>query len=112
MTRRPANFPAARARCARLASLPALALSAALLGACAGTADIGDPDPLVDAVYQAIRLDPQLGASQVTVRNEGDGVVQLNGFIEDMIDEQSIIDAAMSVDGVRRVDSNLTNAPG
>ena len=111
MTRRPAT-PTTRARRARLASLPALALSATLLGACAGTADLGDTDPLVDEVYQAIRLDPQLGASQVTVRHQGDGVVQLNGFIEDMIDEQSIIDAAISVDGVRRVDSNLTTSPG
>ena len=95
---------------ARPVPLPALALCAALLGACAGTGDVGgDPDPLVDAVYEAIRLDPQLGASQVTVTHDGAGTVTLAGFIEDLADEQSLVDAAMAVDGVERVDSNLTN---
>ena len=98
-----------RSRRARLAALPALSLSAALLGACAATSESGGDDPLVDDVYRAIRLDPKLGSSQITVSHDGGGVVTLNGFIENMADEQSVIDAAMSVDGVTDVRSSLTN---
>ena len=104
------NAPGARSRLARRAALPALALSAALLGACTATGEVaGGDDPLVDEVYQAIRLDPKLGASQVIVENRGGGTVALNGFIENLADEQSVIDAAMAVDGVTNVESNLTN---
>lgn len=90
--------------------MPALALVASLLGACALPGPAVE-DPLADEVYRAITLDPTLGASQVTVTTDGAGVVTLNGFIESIVDEQSLIDAAASVDGVTRVDSNLTNAP-
>ena len=92
----------------RLVAPLGLVLGAALLGACAGTADITDTDPLVDEVYQAIRLDPLLGASQVLVRHEGGGVVQLNGFLENLADQQSVVEAAQAVDGVTRVENNMT----
>ena len=101
--------PILASRRARRVALPALALSAALFGACATTAGVDGSDPLVDEVYRAIRLDPKLGASQVTVTSDGAGNVTLAGFIENMVDEQSVIDAAMSVDGVASVDSNLTD---
>ena len=95
----------------RLATLGPV-LGAMLLGACATTADLGEDDPLVDAVYQAIRLDPKLESSQVTVTHDGGGVVQLNGFVENITDKQSIVDAARNVDGVTRVDDNTTFTAG
>ena len=93
-------------RTRRLAPLGAV-LGAVLLGACA-TAGVGDSDPLVDEVYQAIRLDPQLESSQVTVTHQGNGVVALNGFVENLADQQSIVTAAEGVDGVTRVEDNMT----
>ena len=94
-------------RARRLAPL-GLVLGAALLGACATATGVGDADPLVDEVYQAIRLDPKLEATQVTVTHQGGGVVALNGFVESLADQQSIVDAAAAVDGVTRVEDNLT----
>jgi len=56
-------------------------------------------DPLVARAYQVVPTD-------VTVRNDG-GVITLNGFIEGIGREQGIVGAVASIDGVRRVDSNL-----
>ena len=89
----------------RLAPL-GLALGALLLGACAATGDVGEDDPLVDEVYQAIRLDPKLQSSEIIVRHEGGGVIQLNGFVDSLIDQQSILEAVEGVEGVTRVDDN------
>ena len=89
----------------RLAPL-GLALGALLLGACAATTGVDGDDPLVDEVYRAIRLDPTLESSEVVVRHEGGGVIQLNGFVENLIDQQSILEAVRDVEGVTRVDDN------
>ena len=88
-----------------------LVLGATLLGACAVTDGVGGDDPLVDEVYQAIQLDPQLESSQVTVRHDGGGVIQLGGFVSNLQDQQSILEAAQGVDGVTRVEDNTTFRP-
>ena len=94
-------------RTRRLAPL-GLVLSAALLGACATGTDVGEADPLVDEVYRAIRLDPSMESSQVTVTHQGGGVVALNGFISNLTDQRSLVEAAEGVEGVTRVENNLT----
>ncbi len=97
-----------RTSSARRFALPGLALGAMLLAGCASTRDLVENDPLVDEVYQAIRLDPKMESSQVLVRHEGNGVIQLNGFVESLIDQQSILAAVGRVDGVTRIEDNTT----
>lgn len=93
-SRPPGSIPTRLRAVAPVAAL----LAFAFVGCAAGPTPFID-DPLVARVYEVVPPD-------VIVRNDG-GVISLSGFIEGLGKEQAIVDAVASIEGVRRVDSNI-----
>ncbi len=82
----------------RSAAIAFAALTVLAAGCGSGPALLVD-DPLVARVYEVV-------PTGVTVRNDA-GVINLTGFIQGVGDEGQIVEAVSSIEGVRRVDSNL-----
>ncbi len=89
-----------------LRTIVPLTLCLALLGGCAGSGLRGST-PLGDEVWQAIKLEGSINTTRVNVSELG-GVVTLSGFVNSLNDELLLTETAQSVEGVRRVRTNLT----
>jgi len=90
-----------------------LLLAAAVAAGCAAVPDTAQ-GALYAQVVQRLSLESDIDQSRLTVR-EDEGVVSLGGFIDTLEQQQAIDEAAADIaemDGVRRVDVNVSMAAG
>src|SRR5689334_1164249 len=62
-----------------------------------------------DRVAKALKDDPELNNSSISVQSVNDGVVLLGGKANSVEDHLSAVEAAKSVPGVRKVESEITS---
>lgn len=90
--------------------LPAMLLSVALIAGCAATPDSAGDASIENAVVARIAEEPRIGLAQLTVREAG-GVVTIAGFVSSL-EQMRLLDEIVadveSMDGVRRVESQVT----
>lgn len=93
----------------RMKIVTILALALSVVG-CAGNRTLGervDDAGITAKVKAGLAADPTAKAYQINV-DTNDGVVQLNGFVDSQDGKQAAERIAKGVDGVKRVDNNLT----
>lgn len=91
----------------KIVTILALALTVA---GCAGNRSFGervDDAGITASVKSRLAADPTAKAYQINV-DTNEGVVQLNGFVDSQDNKQAAERIAKAVDGVKRVDNNLT----
>lgn len=93
----------------RMKIVTMLALALTVVG-CAGNRTLGervDDAGITAMVKTRLAADPTAKAYQINV-DTNDGVVQLNGFVDSQEGKTAAARIAKGVDGVKRVDNNLT----
>lgn len=93
----------------RMKIVTLLALALTVVG-CAGNRTLGervDDAGITAKVKARLAADPTAKAYQINV-DTSDGVVQLNGFVDSAEGKQAAERVAKGVEGVKRVDNNLT----